>query len=97
MEEAAIGGHVDARYNLGFEEWINGNFERAKNHFIIAASHEHHDSLKAVKDLYAHGHASKEDYANALRAYQAAVDETKSPEREKAEEAVKSGLLRVLD
>jgi hypothetical protein len=38
-----------------------------------------------LKKLYSDGHASKEDYAGALRAYQAAVDATKSAEREKGE------------
>ena len=35
--------------------------------------------------LYKNGHASKEDYAGTLRAYQAAVEATKSAERKKAE------------
>ncbi len=96
VEQAAIGGHLDARYNLGCIEVANGDFERARKHFIIAANLGYHDSLKMLRQLYADGHASKEDYAGALRAYQAAVDATKSPEREKAEEAVKNGQLRRL-
>ena len=94
--EAAIGGHPDARHNLGVLERKNGRFERARKHFIISANLGDHDSLKAVRKLYADGHATKEDYADALRAYQAAVDATKSPEREKVEEAIKNGELRVL-
>ena len=85
LEEATIGGHPDARHNLGCEEAMNGNFERARKHFIIAANLGYHDSLKMVLRLHTMGHASKEDYANALRTYQAAVDETKSSEREEAE------------
>ena len=46
----------------------------------------HHDSLQGLKALYANGHASKEDYAAALRAYQAAIDATKSKQREVAEQ-----------
>jgi hypothetical protein len=84
-EEAAIAGHPIARHNLGCEEAMNGRFERARKHFIIAANLGHHPSLKFVKELYVDGHASKEDYADALRAYQVAVDATKSTEREKAE------------
>jgi TPR repeat protein len=96
LEEAAIGGHPNARYNLGCEEENNGNFDRARfdratKHFIIAANLGHDNSLKGLKGLYADGLASKEDYAGALRAYQAAVDATKSEEREKAEEAIKNG------
>jgi TPR repeat protein len=85
LEEAAIGGHVDARYNLANAEWRNGRFERARKHYIIAASLGFHESLNALQDLYAMGHARKEDYADALRAYQAAVDAAKSAEREQAE------------
>jgi len=93
LEEAAIGGHPWARHNLGNVEADNGRFERAKRHFIIAANLGDHDSLKELKKLYADGHASKEDYAGALRAYQAAVDATKSSGRERAEEAVKNGEI----
>ena len=91
LGEAAIGGHPWARHNLGAIEVDNGRFERAKKHFIIAANLGYHNSLKCLRQLYADGHASKEDYADALRAYQAAVDATKTPERKKAEEAVKNG------
>jgi len=91
LEEAAIGGHPSARYNLGIYEKINGRFERARKHFIIAANLGDHDSLNELRKLYANGHASKEDYFDALRAYQTAVDATKSPERKEAEEAIESG------
>ena len=88
-EEAAIGGHPTARHNLGCEEYENG-FKRVRKHFIIAANLGDHDSLKLLKELYADGHASKEDYAAALRGYQAAVEATKSAERKKAGEAIKN-------
>ncbi len=87
-EHAAIAGHPG--HNLGYEEKRNGRFERARKHFIIAANLGFHTSLLGVKELYADGHASKEEYFDALRAYQAAIDATKSPEREKAEEAKKN-------
>jgi hypothetical protein len=85
MEEAAIGGHPYARHNIGTNELRNGKFDRAKKHFIIAANLGLHESLNALQALYEGGDASKEDYATALRAYQAAVEETKSEEREEAE------------
>jgi len=85
-EEAAIGGHLSARHNLGCNEVKKCRFERAKKHFIIAANLGVHASLECLKDLYKDGHATKEDYADALRAYQAAVGATKSAERKKAEE-----------
>ncbi len=37
-----------------------------------------------LKQCYTDGHVSKEDFAAALRAHQAAVDATKSPQREAA-------------
>ena len=86
LEQAAIGGHHMARHNLGCNEYDNGNPERAVKHFIIAANLGYHDSLELIKELYADGHARKEDYAAALRGYQAAVEATKSPERDEAEE-----------
>ena len=84
-EQAAIGGHTSARGLLAAHELKNGRFERSAKHVIISANLGCNDSLKRVMKLYADGHASKEDYAAALRAYQAAVDATKSAERKVAE------------
>ncbi len=83
-EEAAIVGHHMARHNLGCIEAANGRFDRARKHFIIAANLGLHESLQALRQLYADGHASKEEYAAALRTYQSAVEATKSAEREEA-------------
>jgi TPR repeat protein len=91
LEEAAIGGHPAARHNIGVLEETNGRFGRARKHWIIATNLGFNDSLKLLRKLYADGHASKEDYADTLRAYQAAVDAMKSSERERAEEAIKKG------
>ena len=84
-EEAAIRGHPGSRHNLGYIEAMDGRYETAVRHYIIAVNLRYHDSLKCLRQLYADGHACKEDYADALRAYQAAVDATKSAERETAE------------
>ena len=81
LEEAAIGGDPAARHNLGCIEAKSGSFERAKKHLIIAANLGHQNSLNGLRLLYADGHASKEDYASALRAYQTAVEATKSAVR----------------
>ena len=86
LEEAAIGGHPYARIFLGCEEWNNGRHERAAKHFTIAANLGEDNSLEGPRILYEGGCASKEDYDNALRAYQVAVEATKSAERKKAEE-----------
>eukprot|EP00985_Skeletonema_marinoi_P009052 scaffold4148_cov170-Skeletonema_marinoi.AAC.4 len=84
LEEAAIAGHPDARYNLGCDEGINQRYERAAKHFIIAANLGHDKSVQVLKESYAAGKVSKEDFAATLRAHQAAVDATKSPQREAA-------------
>jgi tetratricopeptide (TPR) repeat protein len=78
LEEAAIGGHPLARYNLGVHE---GSIDRAVKHYIIAAKLGDDEALDAVKEGYKRGYASKEDFATALRGHQAAVDETKSEQR----------------
>ena len=49
LEEAAIAGHADARCDLGrieLNDKYYSNFERAMNHFIIAAKQGHVDSMK---------------------------------------------------
>jgi hypothetical protein len=87
MEEAAIGGHPIARYNLGCVEKYNGRHERAVKHFIIAANLGHDGSLDVIRYGYEGGLVSKEDFAAALRGHHAAVDGTKNPQREAAEAA----------
>lgn len=61
-----------------------GRYDKAKKHFIMLANIGYDGSLKWLKELYVDGKASKEDYAGALRAYQAAVNAAKSREREEA-------------
>ena len=68
MEDAAIGGHPDARFNLAIEEGRNGRIDWAVKHFIIAASLGCDSSMQTLKRGYAEGEASKEDFVVALRA-----------------------------
>ena len=89
LEEAAIGGHHVARYNLGCCEVSNGRYERAAKNFIIAANLGYDRALDEVRVGFEHGYVSKEDYAAALRGHQAAVDATKSEQRDAAEEYYK--------
>ena len=84
MEEASIGGHPDARFNLGRVEEENGRPERAVKHYIIAAKLGDEVALETVKEYFTKGMVRKEDYEVALRGYQAAVDATKSKQREEA-------------
>jgi len=87
LEEAAIAGHPSARYNLAGYEWDNERYDRAVKHFIIAANLGYDKAIQGLKDCYKDGHVSKDEFAAALRAHQAAVDATKSPQRETAAKA----------
>ena len=84
LELAVIEGHVVARHNLGVYEKQDGNMDRALKHFMIAAGVGHGNSLQRIKELFMEGHATKEDYAQALRAHQAYMDEIRSDQRDKA-------------
>ena len=86
LEEAAIGGHDYARHNLGYYEGESGRNDRAVKHFIIAAKLGYNKALENVKQGFQIGLVSKEDYEGALRGHQAALDETKSEQRDAAEE-----------
>jgi len=85
LEEAAIGGNPYARHNLANVEGKSGRHERAMKHDIIAANLGHDNSLENVREGFKGGFVSKEDFAAALRGHQAAVDATKSAQREEAE------------
>ena len=83
-ELAAIGGDVDARFNLGVFDMRAGNMRKALNHYMIAVETGYGDALKGVKDFYAAGYATKDEYAKALRARQAYLDEIRSDQRDEA-------------
>ena len=83
-ELAAIAGDTVARNNLGGLEANAGNMDRALRHYMIAVKSGWSDSLKCIKLLYTHGHATKEDYNKALQLYQEYLGEIKSDQRDKA-------------
>eukprot|EP00985_Skeletonema_marinoi_P004617 scaffold2006_cov77-Skeletonema_marinoi.AAC.2 len=91
LEEAAIGGHPIARYNLGCREALDERGERAVKHWIIAANLGCDRSTRMLKQFYSSGFVSKKEFAAALRAQKAAVDATKSPQREAAAKATAAG------
>ena len=64
---------------------MKGRPDRAVKHLIIAANLGYDRSIRGLKEFYKEGLVRKEDFAAALRAYQAAVDATKSLQREEAE------------
>lgn len=87
LEEAAIGGNTLARWMLGNQAMGRGMKERAVKHFIIGANLGCDKSLTQLKQAYAKGFVKKDDLAAALRLHQAAVDATKSPQRDAADAA----------
>ncbi len=93
LEEAAIGGHPSARLVLGLQEQINGNTERAVKHWIIAATQGCDYSIKVLMVAFKDGFVKKDTLAATLRAHQAAVDATKSPQRDAEEKYQRLGSM----
>ena len=91
LEEAAIGGHPNARLLLGYYEC---NAEKAVKHLPIAAAQGEPTSINMLMDAFKEGLVSKEVLAASLRAHQAAVDATKSPQREEVEKLFQRKLMK---
>ena len=81
---AAMQGHVESRYQLGCCEGQKGNYDRAVRHFLISAKMGDKDSFEIIKDLFMEGVVAKEQYTQALRGYQDALEEMKSHDRDEA-------------
>ncbi len=96
LEEAAIAGHIVARYHLASMNWESGRFKTAVKHWIIAANLGHDDSIQILRECYKKGKVSKDNnFASALRAHQAAADATKSPQREVGERELALRCLNI--
>ena len=83
-KKGAMQGHVLSRFNLGNHEGHKGSHDRAVRHYMISAKMGHKGSLEAIKEMFVRGLATKEQYAEALKGYQNAVEETKSHDRDEA-------------
>ena len=81
---AAMQGDPISRDDLGCHESYNGNHELAVQHWMISAKMGLENSLNSIKDAFMKGHATRAQYAEALRGFQNALEETKSPQREEA-------------
>ena len=57
LEEASIGSHVHATYQLGVHEYNTGRYER------------HDDSMDVLMKWYQEGHVKEEDLTRTLRAH----------------------------
>ena len=77
-------GHVECRYNLDYIEAEKGNYDRALRHLLISAKMGYKDSVENIKRMFMGGVATKEQYAEALKGYQDAVEEMKSHDRDEA-------------
>ncbi|EJK58631.1 hypothetical protein THAOC_21228 [Thalassiosira oceanica] len=82
--KAAMQGHVSSRYKLGRDAGKKGNHDRAVRHCMISAKLGDEDSFEAIKKIFMAGLATKEQYAEALKGYQDAVEEMKSHDRDEA-------------
>ena len=83
-ERAAMMGCGLGRTSLGIIENDKGNEHLATKHFLISAKMGHENSLHMVKKMFMGGHATKAQYAEALKGYGDAAEEMKSPQREEA-------------
>ena len=72
------------RHSLGCFKGQMGNFNRAVRHFLISAKMGHKDSFEKFNTIYMAGGATKEQYAEALKGYQDAVEEMKGHDRDRA-------------
>ena len=78
-EFSAMGGDTGARHNLAVLEYRARNMDRGIKHLMIAAEFGYTGSLEMIKLL-----CISNDYEKALRAYQAYLNEIKSPQRDEA-------------
>jgi len=83
-KKAAMQGHVLSRCSLGCYEGDKGNHDRAVRHLLISPKMGDKDSLEMIKNVFMAGAATKEQYTQALKGYQDAVEETKSHDRDEA-------------
>ncbi|EJK59812.1 hypothetical protein THAOC_19922 [Thalassiosira oceanica] len=84
-EKAAMQGCPLSRHELGCVEVSDrGNYDRSVRHFLISAKMGYEDSLESIKETFMTGLATKEQYAEALKGYQNALEEMKSHDRDEA-------------
>ena len=61
-----------------------GNHDRAARHWMISAKMGHLKSVETIKRMLVGGFVAKQQYAEALKGYQDAVEEMKSHDRDEA-------------
>ena len=88
-KNAAMRGHALARHHLGCHEGNQGNYDRAVRHLLISAKMGYDLSVERIKEMFMKQLASKEQYAQALKEYQDAMEEMKSHDRDVAKKTRK--------
>ena len=83
---AAKGGHDLARYALGVLENYHGSKIKAMKHFLIGTASGNDDALTIVKQGFADGRVTKENFADALRAYEESKKLMNNAQRDKPKE-----------
>ena len=83
-EEAAMRGHIAARFNLGVLEYEEGHLNLAIQHFLISAKMGHEASMINIKELFAQGFATENTCTEALLGYKASTEKMFSTSRELA-------------
>ena len=76
-----------SRYNLGCCEvkWeLRPRKETLPRHFLISAKMGQKKSVEVIKNYFMTGLVTKEQYAEALKGYQDAIEEMKSQDRDEA-------------
>ncbi|EJK75446.1 hypothetical protein THAOC_02829, partial [Thalassiosira oceanica] len=97
-EEAAELGSIEALFCLGHAhhkgDGVQQDNAKAVEFFTKAAMQGHVLALESIKEAFMAGFATKEQYAEAQKGYQDAVEEMKSHDRDEAEailEQIKAG------
>jgi len=80
---AAMAGDVQARNNLGCDEYNAGNMDRAYKHWIISANAGHDLAMKEIHKGYKSGFVTKDDHEKTVCAYGNSIDEMKSDDRDR--------------
>ena len=81
-KEAAEGGHVHSRHNIGNKEGRNGNHVAAMLHFRLAASQGSKSSMSTLLDYFEGGLLHHGDLADTLQAFYVAKADRKSNDRD---------------
>ena len=84
FELGAIGGCIQARYQLACFEGMAGRDERGFKHLLICAKAGHKISMDRVKTGLELGFVTDDEYAEAQRAFQKHNDDARSAMRDEA-------------